>query len=390
MVLEFHTAGESHGKGISVLVSGFPAGLEIDLEFIKKELARRRKGVGVSPRMSVEEDEVEVLGGLRWRKTLGGPVAFLVRNSEYEKWKKVMDPEGRRPADYEPVTIPRPGHADLGGVVKYRFDDIRDVIEQASARETVGRCIAGAMAKTYLRLFGVEVGGFVESIGGVRVSWECGQWEEILQRAYLSPLSAPEKTEEMERQILKAVEQGNTLGGTFIAVALGVVPGLGSYSAHCRRLDALLAFYLMSIPGVKGVEVGEGFRSAELLGSEVHDEIWYDASRSPFPFYRKTNRSGGIEGGISTGEAIWVRCAMKPIPTLRQGLHSVDVISKGDAVARYERSDVCAVSRALVVGEAMLSWVVACAYAEKFGGDSVSEVLERFQAYVAYLEHWKE
>lgn len=390
MALEFHTAGESHGRGISVFVGGFPAGLEIDLEFIKKELARRRRGVGVSPRMSVEEDEVEVLGGLRWGKTLGGPVVFLVKNSEYEKWKKVMDPEGQRPEDYEPVTIPRPGHADLGGMIKYRFDDIRNVIERASARETVGRCIAGAVAKTYLRLFGVEVGGFVESIGGVQAFWECGQWKEILQKASLSPLSAPEKTEEMERRIHKAVEEGDTLGGTFIVVALGVVPGLGSYNTYCRRLDALLAFYFVSIPGVKGMEVGEGFYSAKLLGSEVHDEIWYDASRSPFPFYRKTNRSGGIEGGISTGEAIWVRCAMKPIPTLRQGLHSVDVISKRDAVARYERSDVCAVPRALVVGEAMLSWVLACAYAEKFGGDSVSETLERFQAYVVYLEHWKE
>ncbi|MGQ9622676.1 MAG: chorismate synthase [Candidatus Caldatribacteriaceae bacterium] len=389
MALEFHTAGESHGKGISVFVSGFPAGLELDIGFIKKELARRRRGVGVSPRMSIEEDEVEVLGGLRWGKTLGGPVVFLVKNSEYEKWKKVMDPEGQKPEDYEPVTIPRPGHADLGGMIKYRFDDIRNVIERASARETVGRCIAGAMAKMYLRLFGVEVGGFVESIGGVQAFWECGRWREILQKASLSPLSAPERTEEMERRIHKAVEEGDTLGGTFIVVALGAVPGLGSYHTYCGRLDALLAFYFVSIPGVKGVEVGEGFRSAKLLGSEVHDEIWYDASRSPFPFYRKTNRGGGIEGGISTGEAIWVRCAMKPIPTLRQGLHSVDVISKRDTVTRYERSDVCAVPRALVVGEAMLSWVLACAYAEKFGGDSVSETLERFQAYVAYLEHWK-
>lgn len=387
MGLEFRTAGESHGKGILVYLSGFPAGMDIDVAFIEGELSRRRKGFGVSPRMDLEEDRVEVLSGLRFGKTLGSPLVFWVQNSEYEKWRPLMDPVGKKPEGYEPVTVPRPGHADLGGMVKYRFDDIRNVIERASARETVGRCIAGAVAKLFLRHFGVRVGGFVESIGGVRVEVEDRPFEEMVERALLSPLAAPDKEEEMKRHIAEAIDSGDTLGGTFIVVAFHVVPGLGSYVELERRLDSRLAFYLMGIPGIKGVEIGAGFLGATLPGSRFHDEIWYDRGRAPFPFYRKTNRSGGIEGGVSTGEAIWVRCAMKPIPTLRRGLHSVDVVSKEDVVARYERSDVCAVPRALVVGEAMLSWVLACAYEEKFGGDTLEEAMGRFREYCTYLEN---
>lgn len=389
MRLEFHTAGESHGRGILVFVSGLPAGMAVDLGFIERELARRRKGFGVSPRMSLEEDRVEVLAGLRWGKTLGSPLAFFVENAEYEKWKPLMDPVGERPENYEEITVPRPGHADLGGLVKYRFRDIRNVIERASARETVGRCIAGALAKLFLASFGVRIGGFVESIGGIRVSAEGRSWEEVFERALSSPLATLGREEEMEARIAQALEQGDTLGGTFIVAASGVVPGLGSYAEVYTRLDSRLAFYLMGIPGVKGVEIGEGFRGAELPGSAVHDAIFYDAGRSPFPFYRKTNRSGGIEGGVSTGEVIWVRCAMKPIPTLRQGLHSVDVVSKREVTARYERSDVCAVPRVLVVGEAMLAWVLADAYLEKFGGDTLEETLERFREYCLYLESFK-
>lgn len=389
MSLEFRTAGESHGKGILVHLSGFPAGMEIDVSFIESELARRRRGFGVSPRMDLEGDRVEVLGGLRWGKTLGSPLIFWVKNREYARWEPLMDPVGVRPESYEEITVPRPGHADLGGMVKYRFADIRNVIERASARETVGRCIAGAVAKLFLRFFGVRVGGFVESIGNISVRTEEYVWEEVLDQAFSSPLATLGKEEAMKESIAEAIRQGDTLGGTFVVVALGVVPGLGSYVEVHRRLDSRLAFYLMGIPGVKGVEVGDGFRAAGLPGSAVHDEIWYDNSRSPFPFYRKTNRSGGIEGGISTGEAVWARCAMKPIPTLRRGLHSVDVVSKKDAVARYERSDVCAVPRALVVGEAMLAWVLACAYEEKFGGDTVSEVLGRFHEYISYLESFR-
>lgn len=388
-MIEFRTAGESHGKGILVLVSGFPAGMRLDLAFIERELARRRKGFGVSPRMDFEEDKVEVLGGLRWGTTLGGPLAFWVRNTEYERWQPLMDPVGEKPEDYEEVTIPRPGHADLGGFVKYRFGDIRNVIERASARETVGRCVAGAVAKLFLATFGVQVGGFVESVGGVRVSLEGMSWEEAFTKALSSPLATLGREEEMAARIAQAMAEGDTLGGTFVVAAIGVVPGIGSYVEVHRRLDSRLAFYLMGIPGVKGVEIGDGFRGAELPGSAFHDAIFYDASRSPFPFFRRTNRGGGIEGGVSTGEAIWVRCAMKPVPTLRQGLPSVDVVSKEQVVARYERSDVCAVSRALVVGEAMLAWVLADAYLEKFGGDTLEETIESFRAYCSYLESFR-
>lgn len=389
MSLEFRTAGESHGKGILVFISGLPAGMHVDLGFIERELARRRRGFGVSPRMNLEEDRIEVLGGLRWGKTLGSPLAFWVQNAEYEKWKPLMDPVGGRPEGYEEITVPRPGHADLGGLVKYRFRDIRNVIERASARETVGRCVAGAVAKLFLASFGVRIGGFVESIGGIRVSTEGKSWEEIFDSALASPLATLGREGEMEARIAQALAQGDTLGGTFVVAALGVVPGLGSYVEVHRRLDSRLAFYLMGIPGVKGVEIGEGFRGAELPGSAVHDAIFYDASRAPFPFYRKTNRSGGIEGGVSTGEVIWARCAMKPIPTLRQGLPSVDVVLKKEVTARYERSDVCAVPRALVVGEAMLAWVLADAYLEKFGGDTLEETLESFRAYCLYLESFR-
>lgn len=389
MNLEFRTAGESHGKGILVLISGLPAGVPIDLSFIEQELARRKRGFGVSPRMHLEEDRIEVLGGLRWGKTLGSPLTFWVQNTEYDKWQPLMDPEGERPKDYEEVTIPRPGHADLSGLVKYRFKDIRNVIERASARETVGRCIAGAVAKLFLASFGVRVGGFVESIGGVRVSLGEISWEEAFERALSSPLATVDREEEMKARIAQAMAEGDTLGGTFVVAALGVVPGVGSYVEVHKRLDSRLAFYLMGIPGIKGVEIGDGFRGAELPGSAVHDAIFYDARRSPFPFFRKTNRSGGIEGGVSTGEVIWARCAMKPIPTLRRGLPSVDIVSKREVVARYERSDVCAVPRALVVGEGMLAWVLADAYMEKFGGDTLEETLESFRAYCLYLESFK-
>lgn len=388
-MIEFHTAGESHGKGILVFVSGFPAGMRVDLAFIEQELARRRKGFGVSPRMHFEEDRVEVLGGLRWGTTIGSPLAFWVQNTEYEKWRPLMDPVGEKPEDYEEVTVPRPGHADLGGLVKYRFRDIRNVIERASARETVGRCVAGAVAKLFLAAFGVRVGGFVESIGGVRASFEGMSWEEAFAKAVSSPLATLNREEEMEARIAQAIAEGDTLGGTFIVAAVGVVPGIGSYVEVHRRLDSRLAFYLMGIPGIKGVEVGDGFRSAELPGSAVHDAICYDAGRSPFPFFRRTNRSGGIEGGVSTGEVVWVRCAMKPIPTLRRGLPSVDIATRRDVVARYERSDVCAVPRALVVGEAMLAWVLADAYLEKFGGDTLEETLGSFRAYCSYLESFR-
>ncbi len=390
MKLEFRTAGESHGPGMMVIIDGLPAGLTIDVEFIHEELRRRRGGVGRSPRMEWETDQVEIIGGVRWKKTLGSPLAFFIPNRDYENWTALMDPLGEVPPRYEEITVPRPGHADLSGMVKYRFTDIRNVIERASARETVARCVAGAVAKLFLAHFGVTVGGFVESIGPVVIGGE-EDWHTKIMRARRSPLGIfdPAKEEEVMEIITKVRDEGDTLGGRFVVAALGVVPGLGSYVRPETRLDASLGFYLLSIPGIKGVEIGEGFRSAFLRGSEFHDEIVYDPTRAPFPFLRRTNRGGGIEGGISNGETVWIRCSMKPIPTLRRGLHTVDVRSKEVVQARYERSDVCAVPRALVVGEAMVAWVLACSYREKFGGDSLSETLASFSDYLTYLENWK-
>jgi len=387
----FKTAGESHGPGMVVLMEGLPADLPIDVDFIHQELSRRRKGVGKSPRMEIEEDQIEILGGVRWKKTLGSPVAILVRNRDYQNWLEVMDPLGDPPPEYREVTVPRPGHADLAGMMKYRFTDLRGVIERASARETVARCVAGAIAKLLLAHFGVTVGGFVECIGPVHAKGEDLEWEEKIARARSSPLATfdPVKEGEMIELIEDARKRGDTLGGRFVVAGLGVVPGLGGYAQYEERLDARLSFYLMSIPAVKGVEIGEGFRAALSCGSEFHDEIFYHASHSPSPFFRKTNRSGGIEGGVSTGEVVWVRCSMKPIPTLLRGLQSVDVSSKEAVQARYERSDVCAVPRALVVGEAMVAWVLAGAYREKFGGDSLEEMMGNFRNYLSYFETLK-
>lgn len=389
MRLSFKTAGESHGPGMIVLIDGLPANLPIDIDEINRELLRRRKGVGRSPRMEFEEDQLEILGGVRWKKTLGSPVAILVHNRDYENWKAIMDPLGKSFAEYRRITVPRPGHADLGGAVKYRFSDLRNVIERASARETVARCVAGAIAKMLLSHFSVTVGGFVESIGPVSAEGDL-DWKEKIARASQSPLATfdPVREQEMIALIQEAQARGDTWGGRFVVAGIGVVPGVGSYVQPEERLDARLSFYLMSIPGIKAVEIGDGFRAASLPGSEFHDEIVYDPS-SPFPFLRRTNRSGGIEGGISTGEVVWARCCMKPIPTLRRGLQSVDLSSKEPTQARYERSDVCAVSRALVVGEAMMAWVLADAYREKFGGDSLEEMRAHFEEYLSYLETFR-
>lgn len=386
-MIYYETAGESHGIGITTVISGFPSQLPVDVNFIQSELARRQKGYGSGPRMKMENDTVEFLAGVRWQKTLGSPIAVLVRNRDSVNWKIQMDPLGDPPPDYHEVTVPRPGHADLSGTVKYQFTDIRNVIERASARETVGRCVAGSFAKMFLNQFGIVVGGYVESIGGIAASSEMSL-EEKIKEALNSELATfdQEAAKKMTDAIDQAREEGDSLGGTFVVVALGMLPGFGDYNITTKRLDARLAERLMSIPSVKGVEIGDGFLSARLRGSEAHDAIYYDQARKPFSFLRSTNRAGGIEGGVSTGEPIIVRCAMKPIPTLQKGLPSVDIVEKSEVMARYERSDVCAVPRGLVVGEAMVAWVIASAVREKFGGDSLKEVIENYQNYLNYLE----
>lgn len=386
MMIHYETAGESHGTGITTIISGFPSQLPVDVDFIQNELVRRQKGYGSGPRMRMEKDTVEFLGGVRWKETLGSPISVLVRNRDSVNWKIQMDPLGFPPPDYHEVTIPRPGHTDLAGMVKYQFTDIRNVIERASARETVGRCVAGSFAKMFLNQLGIGVGGYVESIGGIVADTEM-TLEEKIKAALNSTLATFDQQSEkkMMKVIDQAREKGDSLGGTFVVVAFGMIPGLGDYTSAAKRLDAQLAAGLMSVPSVKGVEIGDGFLSAQLFGSEAHDAIYYDQDREPFSFFRSTNRAGGVEGGVSTGEPIVVRCAMKPIPTLQKGLPSVDVIEKSNVVARYERSDICAVPRGLVVGEAMVAWVLASVVREKFGGDSLNEVKENFRNYLKYL-----
>ncbi len=388
-MLDFHTAGESHGKGIIVVVNGLPAGLPIDFDMIAGEMTRRRNKAGSGPRMSMEGDEVEILAGIRWAKTLGSPIAGLIRNRDYANWQEVMNPQGKPPSTYEPVTVPRPGHADLAGAVKYRYDDLRNVIERASARETAGRCFAGALARNFLAPLHIEIGGWVESIGEVKAG-SGENFHEKSRRARRSPVATYDA--EAETKMLEALEHagrdGDTLGGTFVVVAFGVMPGLGTHVKWDERLDTRIAGALMGIPAIKGVEVGDGFANSRKRGSEVHDEIIRSSSPS-FPFTRRTNRCGGIEGGVSNGETVWARCAMKPIPTLLKGLQSVDLKNGEEKQARYERSDTCAVARALVVAEAMLAWEIARACRVKFSGDSMEEVLDRFKEYRSYLSNYR-
>ncbi len=401
-MLRFLTAGESHGPGLCVIVEGLPAGLPLEAEAIDRELRRRQAGHGSGRRMQIETDRVELLSGVRHGRTLGSPVAMRIPNRDFERWRQAMDPApqaGPSPVDGDwrmrPVTRPRPGHADLAGALKYGFDDVRNVLERASARETAARVAAGAVARRLLEHLGISLVGHVVAIGPVRAkvpSADAGvDWQALASRAEASPVRCgdPAAEEVMIRAIDEARARGDTLGGLLEVVALGVMPGLGSYVHWDRRLDGRLAMALMSIPGVKGVEIGDGFWAATQPGSAVHDPIAYgdvpadqwapDAERRGF--WRPSNRSGGIEGGVTTGQPVVVRAAMKPLSTLMQPLGTVDLRTKEPAAAAVERSDVCAVPRAVVVAEAMVAWVLAEAVVEKFGGDTLEDLAGAVEAY---------
>ncbi|MGB9876542.1 MAG: chorismate synthase [bacterium] len=379
-MLRFLTAGESHGKCLVTIIEGFPAGLKADIHFINEELRRRQIGYGRGKRMEIERDKVEVLSGIRVGKTTGAPISLLITNKDYPSWKDVMPIDERK---IEPVLIPRPGHSDLGGYLKYGLEDLRDVIERASARETAARVAAGALAKLLLREFNIHIFSFTLSIGKTKANLE-GEWKEIWERAEKSPLRCPD--EEAEKRMMSEIEeaktQGDSLGGIFQVVAIGIPPGLGSYVHWDRRLDARLAYAVMSIPSVKGVEIGEGFSSTSLPGSRFHDEIFYDKKEG---FFRITNRAGGIEGGVSNGEAIIIKGAVKPIPTLSKPLHSVHLKTKSSAPAHKERADICVVPSAGVIAEAMTAWVLADAFLEKFGSDCLDDIKASFQAYLERL-----
>lgn len=391
--LTFRTAGESHGRGLVALIEGIPAGLELQVvDHVDPELRRRQQGYGRGRRMQIESDQAEVLSGIRLGETLGSPVAMLIWNRDWVNWEKAMAPEppdpDENPKALRPMYLPRPGHADLVGVFKYDRRDTRDILERASARETAARVACGAVAKRFLSEFQVLVESHVLSIGDVEANRPEPLPGDLNKAADASPVRTldPEAGEAMMEAIDRAKEEGDTLGGVFEVVARGVPVGLGSHVTWDRKLDGRLGQAVMSIPAVKGVEVGAAFQSAFRTGSRVHDTIVPAPDRPRTGgLGRGSNRAGGLEGGVTTGEPLLVRGAMKPISTLRKPLPSVDLRDGSVASAAVERSDVCAVPAAGVVAEAMVALVLADAFLEKFGGDSVAEVRRNFESYLTYL-----
>lgn len=403
-MLRYLTAGESHGKALVAIVEGLPAGLYVTREHIDAELARRQRGYGRGRRMQIEQDRVEILAGIRYGYTLGSPVALMVENRDWKNWVDVMTPDpvegkgGEHIPTGERVTRPRPGHADLVGALKYGHRDLRNVLERASARETTMRVAVGALAKRLLDEFGIKVMSHVIQLGSV-VAQVQGDYEEIFQRAEASEVRCADDdaSGKMKALIDQAKQEGDTLGGIFEVVATGVPPGLGSHVHWDRKLDARLAQALMSIQAIKGVEVGLGFGVASRFGSQVHDAIGYRSypPAEPGPgdfqgaerpgFFRMTNRAGGFEGGMTTGEPVVVRAAMKPISTLYRPLDSVDFYTKEPFKASIERSDTCALPAAGVIGEAVVAIELARAFLEKFGGDSLEEIRRNYLGYVKAL-----
>jgi chorismate synthase len=378
--MRFLTAGESHGPALVTIVEGLPAGLSFSSEALAGELARRRLGFGRGARMRIEQDELEVLGGIRHGRTLGSPVSVLIRNTEWARWSQEMAAEGE-PAGIA-LTKPRPGHADLAGMQKYDTTDARNILERASARETAARTVAGYLAKCLLDSIGISIVSHVVSIGSARVDDEAdppGPGD--LDRVDASSVRCfhPEAERAMVEAIEEANRAGDTLGGVVEVLAYSVPPGLGSHVHWDRRLDSLLAAALMSIPAIKAVEVGDGLASASRLGSAAHDEILTDLTRA-------TNRAGGIEGGMSIGGTVRLRAAMKPLSTLRKGLGTVDVATGEPAQAFFERSDVCAVPAAGVVAEQMTALVLASEAQRMFGGDTVDDFMAAHAAYLRRLE----
>ena len=391
MSFRFNTAGESHGKALIALCEGLPAGLPVDLDSINRQMWRRQQGYGRGGRMKIEKDEVEVLSGVRHGKTLGTPVALLIRNRDFENWQDVMAVEPRdflNEKQERKLTRPRPGHTDLAGGLKYDTHDLRDILERASARETAARVAVGALARLLLKELGIEIASHTAMIGGVPTEPIKATWEMISAIADESPLRcADHKTEaEMIALIDSTKAAKDTLGGIFEVVARGVVPGLGSHTQWNKKLDGRLAQAIMCIPAVKAVEIGMGVEVSRATGSRVHDEIGYNSTEGRFT--RPTNRAGGIEGGITNGEEVRVLGHLKPISTLRRPLASVDVVTKEESAAAFERSDIVAVPAAGVIGEAMVAIVLADAAREKFAGDSLAEMKRNFDGYVEQLRRY--
>ncbi len=385
--LRWLTAGESHGPRLTAIVEGIPSGLPLLAEDIDADLARRQRGYGRGGRMKIETDRVEIVGGVRDGETLGSPLALSVANRDHASWLDRMS-AAPLPAPAEPLTRPRPGHADLAGGLKHDRHDLRDVLERASARETAARTAVGAVCRKLLSAVGIDVFAHVVALGAVEAPVPEATLGELRERARGSDLACADPRVEvaMREAILAAAHAGDTLGGVFEVVATGALPGLGSHVHWDRKLDGRLAQALMSIQAIKGVEIGAGFGGARAPGSLVHDAIHYDAEARRF--VRPTNRAGGLEGGVSNGMPIVCRAAMKPIATLKKALESVDVRTKESYAAAFERSDVCAVAAASVVGEAMVCLALADAVLEKFGGDSMRELTRNVDGYRTQLEEY--
>ena len=383
-MLRYLTAGESHGKGLVVVVEGLPAGLRVTEEDLQGELARRRLGYGRGPRMRFEQDQVTLLGGIRHGRTLGSPVAIEIANTEWPKWEQEMSPAPGAPSKL--LTAPRPGHADLAGMQKYGFSDARDVLERASARETAARVAAGCLAKALLAELGISVLSHVVALGAARAASELRPQPEDVSRIDESPVRCadPEAEAAMIAEVKAVAKVGDSLGGMAEVLAHGVPVGLGSHVHWDRKLDGLLAQAVMSIQAVKAVEIGEGFAVSGLRGSEAHDAIYWDSEGGDYA--RHTDRAGGIEGGISTGALLWLRAAMKPLATLnRPVLATVDTATKEATVSFKERTDVTAVPAMGVVAETMVALVLAGEALRKFGGDSMAEVLRNRDGYLKAL-----
>lgn len=381
-MLRYLTAGESHGPSLTTIIEGLPAGLELTAEAINAQLQRRQKGYGRGPRMLFECDRVKITGGVRGGLTLGSPVCLQIENKDWENWDECMAIGKDANLEVRKITQPRPGHADLAGGIKYRHHDLRNVLERASARETAARVAAGTAARIFLEALGIVINSHVVRIGDVSAEYDKVDLGDLAKAAQ-SPVMCidEEKTQEMLGAISRAKEEGDTLGGIFEVLVDNVPAGIGSYVHWDRRLDGLIAQGVLSIPGIKGLEFGAGFLAAAKPGSQIHDPIVYSEDCG---FYHSTNNAGGIEGGMSNGERIVVRAVMKPIPTMVNSLPSVDILTKVPVKAAVERSDVCAVPSAAVVGEAVVAFTLAQAFLEKFGGDYMEEIFANVARYRGY------
>jgi chorismate synthase len=388
-MLRFSTAGESHGESLVALVSGLPAGVPVDQEFISRELWRRQKGYGRGGRMRIERDTAHILTGVRHGKTIGSPVAMTIANNDWKNWTEILPVEEGDPAKHKAVASPRPGHADLAGALKYNFPDARYVLERASARESTARVASGALAKLLLRELGIEVLSHVIRVGKAELS-RPAQWSEIValsqKEEVLLNCVDPEDEAKMKAEVDAVLRTGDTVGGVFEVVVHGLPPGIGTHVNWDERLDGLLAQAVMSLQAVKAVEIGRGVTAAESLGSTVHDAISYEAPDEAFTkFSREHNNAGGIEGGISNGEDVVVRGYLKPISTLRRPLASVSFETREPVKAAYERSDVCVVPAAGVASEAMVALAVGRLVLEKFGGDSLLELKRNYNGYLEQI-----